>query len=141
MTMILMHETPRHIRLKRKSSRGSPYLPKDPRVQPGLLKEGDGHLTGHDANIIGVGLAEQLAKQALLLRGEVDDLRRIGWRLRRHAARWVARFVVSRAELRGRVAGGPQWLARREFLACEHRRGRGNGDGESKEVRLGRGYF
>lgn len=64
----------------------SSYLPKHPRVQPRLLKEGNGNLARHDADIVIVGLAEELAEDALLLRGEVHDLRRIGSRLRRHAA-------------------------------------------------------
>lgn len=41
-------------------------------IQAGLLKELDGHLAGHNSNIISVGLAEELAVDSLLVGGQVE---------------------------------------------------------------------
>lgn len=48
------------------------YLSEDSRVQPRLLKELDGDLAGYDSNAVCVGLSEELAVDALLLRVEVE---------------------------------------------------------------------
>jgi hypothetical protein len=51
--------------------RGLAHLSQNLRAQLCLLEELDGHFTGHDTDIIAVGLAEKLAVYPLFLWGEV----------------------------------------------------------------------
>jgi hypothetical protein len=48
------------------------YLSQHVRVEPGALEKGDGHLARHDADIIRVGLAKELAEDAVLLGREAE---------------------------------------------------------------------
>lgn len=50
-----------------------PYLAQDGWLQLGALEELDGDLACDDAELLGVGLLEQVLEDALLLWGEVED--------------------------------------------------------------------
>lgn len=58
---------------KRETSKGGgSYLAENARVEAGLLKELDGDLAHHNADALGVGLAEELAIDLLLIDREVE---------------------------------------------------------------------
>ena len=77
-------------------------LAEDSRVQPCLLEEFDGNLARHDADILRVGLSEELTIHSFLLRGEVQVRRAWEWVTRkRQSAKLRRRWGLVRGGRRG----------------------------------------